>query len=89
LQGGVALASAGTVIGGVLFGVVTIAQLALLPAIVVAAIPAVVGIAGGTAVARTHRQTVQRAQLALEQVLDRLEHGEARRPASLLDVLVR
>jgi hypothetical protein len=89
LQGGVALASAGTVIGGVLFGVVMIAQLALLPAIVVAAIPAVAGIAGGTAVARTHRQIVQRAQLALEQVLDRLEHGDARRPASLLDVLVR
>jgi hypothetical protein len=89
LQGGVAVASAGTVVGGILFGVVMIIQPLLIPAIAVAAIPTVAGLAGGAAVARTHRQIVERAQLALEQVLDRVEHGETRRPASILDVLVR
>ena len=59
------------------------------PAIAAAAIPTVAGLAGGAAVARTHRQIVERAQLALEQILDRVEHGEARRPLSILDVLVR
>jgi len=34
-----------------------------------------------------HTRTVERAQLALEQVLDRLERGEAGRPATLLSML--
>jgi hypothetical protein len=89
LQGGVAVASAGTVVGAILFGVVMIVQPLLIPAIAAAAIPTVAGLAGGAAVARTHRQIVERAQLALEQILDRVEHGEARRPLSILDVLVR
>jgi hypothetical protein len=37
--------------------------------------------------ARGHRRAVSRVQLALEQVLDRLEHGEIRKGSSLLDML--
>ncbi len=89
LQGGVAVASAGTVAGGIIFGLALLIQPALIPAIAIGAVPALAGLAGGVAVARTHRQILQRAQLALEQVLDRVENNEARRPPSLLDVLGR
>jgi hypothetical protein len=89
LQGGIAVATVGTVVGGVAFGLAMLIQPVLIAALAVGAVPAVAGLAGGVAVARTHRQILQRAQLALEQVLDRLEHNELRRPATLLDVLVR
>ena len=89
LQGGVAVASAGTVAGGIAFGLAMLIQPVLIAAVAVGAVPAIAGMVGGVAVARTHRQIVQRAQLALEQVLDRLEHNDLRRPASILDVLVR
>jgi hypothetical protein len=89
LQGGIAVASGGVITGGVLFGVALILQPLLIPAVALGLVPTAIGAAVGVAVARTHRQTVERAQLALEQVLDRLEHGEARRPPSLIDVLVR
>lgn len=50
--------------------------------------PVVVLAPSGYAAARgSHRRTVERAQLALEQVLDRLERGEAGRPPSLLGML--
>lgn len=57
--------------------------------------PIVVGIGlvtllagGGAAISRSsHRDTVSRSQLALEQVLDRLERGEAGRPPSLISML--
>jgi hypothetical protein len=35
----------------------------------------------------SHARTVERAQLALEQVLDRLERGEAGRPPTLMSML--
>lgn len=89
LQGGIAVASGGVITGGVLFGVALIIQPLLIPAVALGLVPTAIGAAVGVAVARTHRQTVERAQLALEQVLDRLEHGEARRPPSFIDVLVR
>jgi len=87
LQGGIALAIGGILAGALITGFFVIVATPLVPALLVGAVPAVLGLAGCAAVARTHRHTVQRAQLALEQVLDRLEHGEARRPATLLDVL--
>ena len=43
---------------------------------VVAAIPVVVGTAGGWAIARSNRPHVERIQVSMEQVLDRLERGE-------------
>jgi hypothetical protein len=43
---------------------------------------------GASAIARAQRRKVARGQLALEQILDRLEHGEMRPPRSpLLDFL--
>lgn len=39
---------------------------------------------GATAIARAHRRKVVRGQLALEQILDRLEHGEMRPVKSTL-----
>lgn len=47
---------------------------------VVAAVPAGLGVLGGSAVARGRYGEVERMQVALEQVLDRLEHGEIRVP---------
>jgi hypothetical protein len=50
--------------------------------------PVVVLVPAGFGAARTSQQrTVERAQLALEQVLDRLERGEAGRPPTLLSML--
>jgi hypothetical protein len=48
----------------------------------------IVAVPSGFALARgSHQRSVERAQLALEQVLDRLERGEAGRPPSLLSML--
>ena len=56
--------------------------------VVIAAAPAVIIAGGGLAAARaSHLKSVARAQIALEQVLDRLERGEAGRPATLLGAL--
>jgi hypothetical protein len=44
----------------------------------VAVIPAVIGAGAGLAILRGQPAAAARAQLALEQVLDRLEHGESR-----------
>jgi hypothetical protein len=50
--------------------------------------PAVVLVPAVWAATRsTHARSVERAQLALEQVLDRLERGEAGRPPTLLSML--
>jgi hypothetical protein len=45
------------------------------------------GIAAAYKVARTHRSVLSSAQLGLEQVLDRLEHGEFDRPGGLLGAI--
>ncbi|HEY4216633.1 MAG TPA: hypothetical protein VGM67_05815 [Gemmatimonadaceae bacterium] len=72
-------------------GAVTASLLAISIPVVLAAAPAVVLVAGGLFGARTLRtRVVTRAQLALEQLLDKLERGElARRgPESLLGAIV-
>jgi hypothetical protein len=57
----------------------------------IAAGAAVLPFAGGTVaayrLARTHRSVLSSVQLALEQVLDRLEHGEFERPGGLLGAI--
>src|SRR6266513_236679 len=57
----------------------------------IAAGAAVLPFAGGTfaayRVARTHRNVLSGVQLALEQILDRLEHGEFERSAGLIGAL--
>ena len=59
----------------------------VLPLLVVAAPALVVGPAGYAQARSSHRTSVERAQIALEQVLDRLERGEAGRPPTLLTML--
>ncbi|MEO8192879.1 MAG: hypothetical protein ABI681_03440 [Gemmatimonadales bacterium] len=45
-----------------------------------AAVPTLAGAAAGYQIGKGHRQLVMRAQLALEQTLDRLEFGSSRKP---------
>lgn len=79
-QQNVAVAGAALVGGGVL-AVLSFPLLAI-------AAPVAVLVPVGFGIARTSQhRTVQRAQLALEQVLDRLERGEAGRPPTLLSML--
>jgi hypothetical protein len=74
------LGAASMVAGGVLAAMSFPIIAAVAPAVVL--VPAVWGITRST-----HARTVERAQLALEQVLDRLERGEAGRPPTLLSML--
>ena len=77
---GVAFTGAGVVMGGI----IAVLSPFLLAAAAPVAVLAPVGLATGRA---SHRRTVERAQLALEQVLDRLERGDAGRPPTLLSML--
>jgi len=74
------LAGASLVAGGVLAALSFPILAAAAPAVVL--VPAVWG-----ATRSAHARTVARAQLALEQVLDRLERGEAGRGPSLMSML--
>jgi hypothetical protein len=74
------LTGAGLVGGGIL------AVLAF-PVFAIAAPVAVIAPAAWATARGSHRRTVDRAQIALEQVLDRLERGEAGRPPTLLSML--
>ncbi|MFN8666926.1 MAG: hypothetical protein U0164_06935 [Gemmatimonadaceae bacterium] len=80
-------------LGGVMAVAAMIPEGSLLFGALLGLVPALGGGAITYAVAATHRKKVERAQLALEQVLDRLERGEIRRPvnplSSFLDVVTR
>ena len=65
--------SVGTITGGAAVAGVLAVLGVMLP---VALVPAIVALPGAWLIARGHSETVHRAQLALEQVLDRLEYGE-------------
>jgi hypothetical protein len=79
-QQNVALTGVG-IVGGGIMAVLSFPVLAI-------AAPVVLFVPAGFAAARaSHQRTVERAQIALEQVLDRLERGEAGRPPSLLSML--
>ncbi len=79
-QQNVAATAGGLVVGGVL-------AVLSFPALVAAA-PVVALTAGGFVAGRSsQRRSVERAQIALEQVLDRLERGDAGRPPTLLSML--
>jgi hypothetical protein len=73
ILGGSGVAVAGGVTAGVL------AALGVMAA--VAALPVAAGLVGGYFIARSHSPQVAGAQLALEQMLDRLERGELQRPS--------
>lgn len=79
LEQGAGVAVGGLASGGVVAGLAMVAHFAVAAIVPIAAVPVIVGLAGGYALARRHRETVERTQLALEQVLDRLEHGDLRR----------
>lgn len=88
ITGGGALAGAGVVGAGGLIALAASIPGASIPvALVVGGAWALMGGAGFAAVARSYRASVGRAQLALEQALDRLEHGDPTRPGSILDLL--
>jgi hypothetical protein len=80
LAGGGALAGAGALSSATL--------IALGFFVPIAVVPAGVALVGGYFVARSHRPVVARAQLALEQILDRLERGEGPR-AGLLGTITQ
>jgi hypothetical protein len=75
------------VVGGAAFlasgGTLTTIGIVLGVATAVAVIPAVVGVAGGVAIARTNRTQIERVHVAMEQVLDRLERSEITVPKGL------
>src|SRR5712691_43264 len=81
------LAAMGAAASGILGLGLVVAHIPLF----IAAGSAVLPFAGGTfaayRVARTHRGVLSSVQLALEQILDRLEHGEFERPGGLLGVI--
>ena len=88
LTGGGVLAGTGLVgAGGVIAVAATIPGASIPIALAVGAVWAAIGGAGFAAVTKSYRSAVERAQLALEQALDRLEHGDPPRRPSLLDVL--
>ena len=77
--------SAGTLASGVVVSGVFAIIGVMLP---VALLPAVIALPGAWAVGRGHLRTLTRAQLALEQVLDKLEYGEPeQRGQGLLSML--
>lgn len=81
----------GSAAGGVVTGAaVTGALLVISVPVLLAALPAIALAGSSVAGARSfHGRTMTRAQLALEQLLDRLERGEMRRgPDSLLGAIV-
>jgi hypothetical protein len=66
----------------------TVASVPFVLAVVLGAVPLAVGGAAGYYVVGTHRNLLASAQLALEQILDRLEHREMNRTDSLLSAFV-
>jgi hypothetical protein len=80
-------ASLGATAGAGIAMAALVANVAIVAAVAVGGVVALGGMAAAAGVARSHRKLVQRVQLALEQVLDRLEHGDGGREAPLLDKL--
>ena len=84
-----ALLAGGGLLGAAGVGfALTIASVPFVLAAVLGAVPLAVGGAAGYYVVGTHRSLLASAQLALEQILDRLEHRELTRTDSLLSAFV-
>lgn len=79
LKGSGAAATAGAIGSFTVFGVATIAHVAVLLSAGLAVVPIAVGGMVAYEVARRHRNVFSRVQLALEQALDRLEHTGPKR----------
>lgn len=80
---GMASTGIGAVGGATIAAMAVVANVALLPALLVGVVPIVVGGAMGYRIVADHERHAARAQLGLEQVLDRLEHGDAGAAGSL------
>ena len=81
--GGIALGATGLVLGTVpvVLGAV-LAPIAMLPLFLLAGTTPLIGMGiGGWAMMKSHRKQAERTQLALEQLLDRLEHSQLPRAA--------
>jgi len=89
VTGGGALAGTGAVgAGGVIAVAASIPGASIPIALLVGGVWAAMGGVGFVAVARSYKSNIQKAQLALEQALDHLEHAPTSRgKPSLLDVL--
>jgi hypothetical protein len=80
------LMGAGSVAGGAAIGaVILVLNFPLAIAALGGGAIALTGMAGTAAVAKAHRKLVARAQLALDQVLDQVEHGGAAPRPRLID----
>ena len=84
---GGAVTATGVVAGGTIVSVAAITHVALALALGVAAFPVAAAGAGAYMVLRRHHGFADRISLALEQVLDRLEYGESRRPSNFFEAL--
>ncbi len=85
VTGGAVAAGGGVVgFGGVMALATLIPEGSLVFGALVGMVPALGGSGIGYLVAKSHQRRIKRAQLALEQVLDRLERGEIRRPVGPL-----
>lgn len=84
---GGALAGVGGVASAVIGFGLAIANIPLIIAAASAMLPFAGSSFAAYQIARSHRAVLSSVQLALEQVLDRLEHGEIRKPAGLLDAI--
>jgi hypothetical protein len=87
VRAGGAVTATGLVAGGTFVAGATIAHVALGLALGLAAFPVAVAGAGAYMILRRHHGFAERISLALEQVLDKLEYGENRRPANFLDAM--
>lgn len=87
VRAGGGTATVGAISGAGAMAVGAAAHLALLGVFAVGALPVAVAGAVGYHIARSHRHFAERTQLALEQMLDRLEYGGGRRGGTLLDVI--
>ncbi len=89
---GIATGGMWTTAAGLVGAAASIPNASMLVAGVVATVWSLVGAAIGVGLAGSQRRRTSRAQLALEQILDRLERGEIQQPrggaTALLDLLV-
>ena len=77
VNGAVASVATGTALAAVTITLGAVVGAIMLPVVAVAAVPAAVGAGSAAGIVRGYRGTAERAQLALEQALDAIEHGRA------------
>ena len=84
---GTAVSATGVLAGGTIVTLGALTHVAIALAIGAAAFPIAAAGAGAYMILRRQHGFAERMTLALEQVLDRLEYGETRRPSNFLEAL--